>query len=91
MRWVGIDDPQDVSLLGPVSSLYILTPVCLGVLVLNEPLSFRKVLGVALALLAMYVLSTAEAQETKRKPDAEKEKVRVLAKAQLDRSTQYLR
>lgn len=59
-----------------MSSLYILTPVCLGVLVLNEPLSFRKVLGVVLALLAMYVLSTAEAQETKRKPDAEKEKVR---------------
>ena len=63
--------PQDVSLIGPVSSLYILVPVTLGVSVLGEPFSFRKALGIALALLAMYVLSTADAADVKRRPEEE--------------------
>jgi len=54
------DSGMDVSIVGPISSLYILVPALLGVVILKEPLSSRKVIGVLLALLAMYFLSTSD-------------------------------
>jgi transporter family protein len=58
---------MDVSLIGPITSLYILVPVALGSLVLQEPFSMRKAAGVLLAILAMYVLSTAETLDEHKK------------------------
>lgn len=58
---------MDISLIGPLTSLYILVPVALGCLVLQEPFSTRKAVGVLLAVLAMYVLSTAETLDEHKK------------------------
>ncbi len=41
---------MDVSIIGPVSSLYTLVPAILGVVVLKEQMNTRKLLGMAFIL-----------------------------------------
>jgi len=50
----------DISSIGPMSSLYILVPVVLGVLFLKESFTLKKFLGVCLALGAIYLLGSEE-------------------------------
>eukprot|EP00027_Filamoeba_sp_ATCC50430_P011246 CAMPEP_0168562276 /NCGR_PEP_ID=MMETSP0413-20121227/12037_1 /TAXON_ID=136452 /ORGANISM="Filamoeba nolandi, Strain NC-AS-23-1" /LENGTH=128 /DNA_ID=CAMNT_0008593693 /DNA_START=265 /DNA_END=648 /DNA_ORIENTATION=+ len=66
----------DVSTLGPLTSLYVVVPILLGVTVLKEPVTPKKAVGLFLAVIAIYILSTAEEevdsmQDTHRDPDLE--------------------
>ncbi len=49
-----------VSTLGPLSSLYVVLPIVLGITILKEPVTPKKALGLILAVSAIYVLSSAE-------------------------------
>lgn len=49
-----------VSVAGPATALYIIIPALLGVLLLKETMTRRKGLGIALAVLAIYLLSDGE-------------------------------
>lgn len=51
---------MSVSTLGPLSSLYICIPVVLGITVLKEPVTAKKLLGLLFAVAAIYLLSSAE-------------------------------
>jgi len=51
---------MDVSTLGPLTSLYVVIPAILGVLILKEPITTRKVIGLFLAITALYLLSSSE-------------------------------
>jgi len=51
---------MSVSILGPMSSMYVVIPMILGVTLLKEPLTFKKVLGLVCAMAAIYFLSSAE-------------------------------
>jgi len=48
---------EEVTILAPLSSLYVLVAVGLGVLVWHEPITLRKALGILLGLAAMVLLS----------------------------------
>jgi drug/metabolite transporter (DMT)-like permease len=48
---------EEVTILAPLSSLYVLVPVGLGVLLWQEPITPRKGLGILLGVLAMILLS----------------------------------
>ena len=48
---------EEVTILAPLSSLYVLVAVVLGVLVWHEPITLRKGLGILLGVLAMILLS----------------------------------
>jgi len=52
-----------VSTLGPLTSLYVLMPIILGIVVLKEPITTRKVVGFVLAITAIYILSTEHEPE----------------------------
>ncbi|ELR15931.1 uncharacterized protein ACA1_023830 [Acanthamoeba castellanii str. Neff] len=47
-----------VSVAGPVSGLYLTLPAVLGVLLLGEPLTWAKVVGLLLAMAAIYLLGS---------------------------------
>lgn len=49
------------SVLGPLTGLYVLVPVVLGPVFLEEKLTPRAWVGIALALVAIYLLSTSGA------------------------------
>jgi transporter family protein len=49
-----------VSVLGPVTSLYIIVPILLGALFLKEALTLRKLVGIAFGLAALWLLSAEE-------------------------------
>ena len=51
-------DRGNVSQLVGITALYPVITVLLGVLVLNEPLTAKQVSGVALAVLAVYLVSS---------------------------------
>jgi drug/metabolite transporter (DMT)-like permease len=51
---------MDVSTLGPLSSVFVSVPAILGVVILGEPITFRKMFGILLAFSAVYVLSTED-------------------------------
>jgi drug/metabolite transporter (DMT)-like permease len=55
---------MSVSVLGPVTALYIIVPAVLGVALLGESLTLRKVSGVLLAMTAIYLLASEESGET---------------------------
>lgn len=60
MAFYKLSQTVQVSALVPLTSLYVILPVLLGFLVLGEPLSLRKGLGIFLALVAVYLLSTVD-------------------------------
>lgn len=51
-------DRGNVSQLVGITALYPVITVLLGVLVLNEPLTVKQMLGVGLAVLAIYLVSS---------------------------------
>jgi uncharacterized membrane protein len=61
---------EAVTILAPLSSLYVLLPVTLGVVLWHEPITLRKGLGIVLGVLAMILLSW-ERQEPVPKPGIE--------------------
>ena len=46
----------DVSVLAPLCALYVLIPTALGVLIDREPVTTRKVVGVGMAVVAIFLL-----------------------------------
>ena len=48
---------EEVTILAPLSSLYVLVAVVLGVLLWHEPITLRKGLGILLGVLALILLS----------------------------------
>jgi len=48
---------EEVTILAPLTSLYVLVAVALGVLVWQEPITLRKGLGILLGVVAMILLS----------------------------------
>jgi drug/metabolite transporter (DMT)-like permease len=48
---------EDITTLAPLASLAIIVPIVLGFLVLGEPFSIRKLVGIVFALVAMVLLS----------------------------------
>jgi bacterial/archaeal transporter family protein len=54
-----LSQTHGVSLLAPLTALYVAIPVILGILVLGEPMTVRKGLGILLAVGAIYLLSSA--------------------------------
>jgi hypothetical protein len=53
-----------VSVAGPVSGLYLTLPAVLGVLLLGEPLTLSKVVGLLLAMAAIYLLGSEDDEES---------------------------
>jgi len=48
---------QDISVLAPITSLAVVIPIALGFLMLGEPVTPRKLVGIAFALAAIVLLS----------------------------------
>ena len=48
---------EDLSVIAPLAALSVVVPVVLGVLLLGEPVTIRKTLGILAALGAGYLLS----------------------------------
>jgi drug/metabolite transporter (DMT)-like permease len=59
----------NVSVLAPICGLYVAVPVALGIIIQHEALTIRKVCGVLLALVAIFLLS----EEDEEDEDAEEE------------------
>lgn len=55
-----LSQTQHVSVLAPITGLYIVIPVVLGFVVLHEPLTWRKAVGILLAMSAIYLLSSSD-------------------------------
>jgi drug/metabolite transporter (DMT)-like permease len=51
---------EHVSTLVPLTQLFVLIPVTLGVVLLHEPMTSRKLTGICLSVAAIYLLSTGE-------------------------------
>ena len=60
MAFYKLSQTTQLSVLAPVTGLYILLPVVLGFTFLGESVTPRKCVGIALALIAMYLLSSAD-------------------------------
>ena len=60
MAFYKLSQTAYVSTLAPLTALYVVIPVVVGVVALGEPLTFRKVIGVLLALVALYLLSSVD-------------------------------
>lgn len=58
-----LSQTAQVSVVAPITALYVVIPVILGVVFLSEPPTLRKVLGVLLALVALFLLSETEATQ----------------------------
>ena len=56
--YVKLARTEDVSTMAPVASLNIAIPIVLGVLLLGEPLTARKLLGIFFAVVAIYLLAS---------------------------------
>ena len=50
----------DVSRIAPATSLYIAIPILLGWIVLKEPVTMQRLAGIALAGVALYLLTASE-------------------------------
>lgn len=57
MAFYKLSQSSAVSTLAPVTALYIIIPIVLGIVFLREPLTWQKGAGIALALVAIYLLS----------------------------------
>ena len=53
-------ETQDISRLAPATALYVLVPVVLGWIVLREPVSLQRLLGLVFAGLALFLLMAPE-------------------------------
>lgn len=62
MAFYKLSQTGQVSVLAPLTALYVVVPVILGIAFLHEPPSLRKLAGVVLALVALYLLSGVEAK-----------------------------
>ena len=51
---------QDLTALAPITNLSIVIPILLGWMLLGEPISLRRVLGIVLALAAVVLLNWPE-------------------------------
>ena len=60
MAFYKLSQTVQVSTLVPLTALYVIVPVLLGVLALGEALSLRKAFGVLLGLVAVYLLSMGD-------------------------------
>ena len=60
MAFYKLSQTVQVSALVPLTSLYVVIPVLLGILALGEHLTPRKGIGILLAVAAIYLLSSAE-------------------------------
>ena len=49
---------EDVSVIAPITSLSVLIPILLGLILLGEPMTLRKGIGIFLALIATVLLAT---------------------------------
>ena len=52
-----LSQTSEVSTLAPLTGLYVMVPVVLGLIFLGEPLTLRKGAGALLACVAIYLLS----------------------------------
>ena len=60
MAFYKLSPAGDVSTLAPLTGLYVMIPVVLGLLFLGEPLTLRKGAGAVLAGVAIYLLSSGK-------------------------------
>ena len=51
---------EQITMIAPITALYVTIPILLGFLILREPITFRKCLGIVLALMAIYLLSSSQ-------------------------------
>ena len=58
MAFYKLSRTHSVSLLAPLTAIYIAIPVLLGVFVLGEPITLRKGVGILLAVGAIYLLTS---------------------------------
>eukprot|EP01116_Phalansterium_solitarium_P025673 TRINITY_DN9935_c0_g1_i1.p1 TRINITY_DN9935_c0_g1~~TRINITY_DN9935_c0_g1_i1.p1 ORF type:complete len:187 (+),score=16.11 TRINITY_DN9935_c0_g1_i1:119-679(+) len=65
------DRGMSVSTLGPLTSTFVIVPTVLGILLLKESVSKKKILGLVLGIAAAYLLAAAEheVQEVSSTPD----------------------
>lgn len=60
MAFFKLCETGDVSRLVPITSVYVIIPVALGWLLLHEPVTVRRAIGLLLAALALYLLTAPE-------------------------------
>jgi len=48
---------EEISVLAPLAGLSVVVPIVLGLLVLGEPFTMRKLIGILFAMIAMILLS----------------------------------
>ncbi|NUQ12248.1 MAG: DMT family transporter [Gemmatimonadaceae bacterium] len=57
-----LSQTEQVSTLAPLTALYVIVPVVLGMFFLGEPPTARKVIGIILGLASLYLLSGMETE-----------------------------
>lgn len=62
MAFYKLSQTEQVSALAPLTALYVMVPVLLGITFLGEPPTVRKLIGVALGLASLYLLSGVEGE-----------------------------
>ena len=60
MAFYKLSQTAQVSTLAPLTALHIAVPILLGIVLLGEPVTVRKGIGVLFALLAIYFLSSSD-------------------------------
>lgn len=60
MAFYKLCQTQDVTALAPLTSVYIILPIVMGWMLLGEPISVRRILGIALAVAAVVLLNWPE-------------------------------
>ena len=60
MAFYKLSQTAQVSTLAPLTALHIAVPIFLGIVLLGEPVTVRKGIGVLFALLAIYFLSSSD-------------------------------
>jgi transporter family protein len=60
MAFYKLSQTAQVSTLAPLTALHIAVPILLGIILLGEPVTIRKGVGVLFALLALYFLSSSD-------------------------------
>ncbi len=59
MAFYKLSQTTQVTLLAPLTALYVAIPVILGLLMLGESMTLRKGLGVLMAVFAIYLLTSS--------------------------------
>ena len=63
------DTFSSASVLAPICGLYVIIPVVLGVLIQHEPLTLQKVVGLTMAITAIYLLSDEDDDDSDSEED----------------------